>query len=87
LTGFATELLCAAGIPRDEAVVVATSLVGANLRGHDSHGVMRIPQYVGFVERGEYRSGVDLEIEHETPAGRLRRPLGMGQVRRRLLTW
>jgi uncharacterized oxidoreductase len=68
LTRFATELFEAAGVPGDEASIVATSLVGANLRGHDSHGVMRIPQYIGFVERGEYRSGVTLEVEQETPA-------------------
>ena len=59
LTRFAAELLAAAGVARDEAAVVAASLVGANLRGHDSHGVMRLPQYVGFIERGEYRHGVD----------------------------
>ncbi len=68
LTGFASDLLVAAGVPRDESSVVATSLVGANLRGHDSHGVMRIPQYVDFVERGEYRCGVGLEVVQETPA-------------------
>ncbi|MGP0064830.1 MAG: Ldh family oxidoreductase [Isosphaeraceae bacterium] len=68
LTGFGTELLIAAGVPRDEAAVVSASLVGANLRGHDSHGVMRIPQYVDYVERGNYRTGVDLEIVQETPA-------------------
>ena len=68
LTGFGTDLLIAAGVPRDEAAVVSASLVGANLRGHDSHGVMRIPQYVDFVERGNYRTGVDLKIVHETPA-------------------
>ena len=79
LTGFATELLCAAGVPRDEAVVVATSLVGANLRGHDSHGVMRIPQYVGFVERGEYRIGRGPGGRaRDARAGRLRRPMGLG---------
>ena len=68
LTRFAAELLLAAGVARDEAAVVAASLVGSNLRGHDSHGVMRLPQYVGFIERGEYRHGVDLKIERETPA-------------------
>lgn len=68
LTGFAAELLVAAGVPRAEAMVVATSLVGANLRGHDSHGLMRLPQYVGFLEQGHYRTGVDLIIRHETPA-------------------
>jgi uncharacterized oxidoreductase len=68
LTGFAADLLAAAGVPRDEASIVATSLVGANLRGHDSHGVMRLPQYAGFLQRGEYRPGVELTVEHETPA-------------------
>jgi uncharacterized oxidoreductase len=68
LERFATELFVAAGVPADEAGVVARSLVGANLRGHDSHGLMRVPQYLGFVEQGEYRLGVDLVCEHETPA-------------------
>jgi uncharacterized oxidoreductase len=60
--------LRAAGVPDEDAELVATSLVGANLRGHDSHGVMRIPQYLGFIERGEYRTGVTLKVEQETPA-------------------
>ncbi len=47
---------------------MAQNLVGSNLRGHDSHGVMRVPQYVEFVERGDYRLGVPLEVVHETPA-------------------
>ena len=41
LTDFATDLLAAGGLDRQEARLVATSLVGANLRGHDSHGVMQ----------------------------------------------
>lgn len=68
LTEFATELLVAVGVARDEALIVAASLVGSNLRGHDSHGVMRLPQYVGFLESGGYRHGVPLEIVSETPA-------------------
>ena len=40
---------------------------GANLRGHDSHGVMRIPQYLGFLDRGEYALGVELKVDRETP--------------------
>ena len=68
LTDFATELLAAAGVARDEAAIVADSLVGANLRGHDSHGVMRLPQYIDFIEKGQYRHGVGLKVERETPA-------------------
>jgi hydroxycarboxylate dehydrogenase B len=68
LIEFGTDLLAAAGVPRGDAAMVATSLVGANLRGHDSHGLMRVLQYVEFVERGEIRIGVDLQVEQETPA-------------------
>jgi uncharacterized oxidoreductase len=68
LIDFGTRLLMAVGVPDKDAAIVAFSLVGANLRGHDSHGVMRLLQYIGFVERGEVRVGVDLRIEQETPA-------------------
>jgi uncharacterized oxidoreductase len=68
LAEFTTQLLVAARVPRSDAEVVARSLVDANLRGYDSHGVMRVPQYVGFLERGQYRPGVGLRIERETPA-------------------
>ncbi len=65
---FAMNLMVAGGVPEAEAGVVVSSLVGANLRGHDSHGVMRIPQYLEFVRDGKVRCGVDLEILSETPA-------------------
>src|SRR6516162_1958916 len=68
LIEFAASLLAAVGVPRDDAALVATSLIEANLRGHDSHGVMRVIQYVEFVERREIRIGVELRVEHETPA-------------------
>jgi LDH2 family malate/lactate/ureidoglycolate dehydrogenase len=68
LIEFATNLLSGVGVPRGDAAAVATSLVGANLRGHDSHGVMRVLQYVDFIERGDIRIGVDLRVVQETPA-------------------
>jgi uncharacterized oxidoreductase len=68
LTEFVIRLFEAVGVSTADATTVANSLVGANLRGHDSHGVMRVPQYVDFLQRGEYRIGVDLEVEHETEA-------------------
>ena len=68
LTEFTTRVFAAAGVPEDESRTIASNLVGANLRGHDSHGVMRVPQYLGFLERGDYRAGVELTIDHESPA-------------------
>jgi uncharacterized oxidoreductase len=42
--------------------------VDANLCGHDSHGVMRAPQYVDFLKKGTYNAGVPLTVLQETPA-------------------
>lgn len=68
LLSFASSLLAAGGASADEAATVANSLVGANLRGHDSHGVMRIPFYVGRIAEGILQPGAEVTFEHETPA-------------------
>lgn len=68
LIDFVAAIFSAMSVPESEARLVAESLVGSNLRGHDSHGVMRATQYVGFLENGDYRTGVDLKVLHETPA-------------------
>ena len=64
---FAIDLLAAGGTTAEEAEVVGTSLIGANLRGYDSHGVMRIPFYLKMLEAGDAHSGADLSILSETP--------------------
>jgi LDH2 family malate/lactate/ureidoglycolate dehydrogenase len=46
-------ILRAAGSDPDIALEVARHLVRSNLSGHDSHGVIRVPQYVDRIERGE----------------------------------
>jgi uncharacterized oxidoreductase len=65
---FAQRLLAAGGMTPREAAIVAASLVGANLRGYDSHGVMRIPYYVQSLADGEMVSQAPLEIEEEGEA-------------------
>lgn len=67
LQTFATQLLTAGGATPDEAAVVADSLVQANLRGHDSHGVMRIPSYLQNVANGRIQTGQSLTIVKESP--------------------
>ncbi len=59
-------VLGAAGAPPEEALIVARELVEANLVGHDSHGVIRIPQYVDSMRRGEIDPGRPVEIANET---------------------
>ena len=56
------------GTAPEEARTVSDLLVSSNLAGHDSHGVVRIPQYVSAVERGQIQLGTTVEIERETDA-------------------
>jgi uncharacterized oxidoreductase len=87
LTDFAASLLTAGGARADEAVIVAESLVAANLRGHDSHGVVRIPSYLEKLDRHEAVPGAPLEILKETPAILMADGhWGFGQVQARRLT-
>jgi uncharacterized oxidoreductase len=68
LLAFARSLFVAGGVPADEAAVVAGSLVDANLCGHDSHGLIRIPQYLRHVAEGLLKPGAPLVTVKETPA-------------------
>jgi hydroxycarboxylate dehydrogenase B len=67
LTSFARDLFVAGGIDAGESQIIAGSLVDANLAGHDSHGVIRIPQYLKAFDDGVLRTGVALEVVSETP--------------------
>jgi uncharacterized oxidoreductase len=51
LTDMSKKMLTAGGVGATEADLVAKSLVEANLCGHDSHGVMRLPYYIDCVKK------------------------------------
>jgi uncharacterized oxidoreductase len=53
LTDFCAEIFQRVGSRPEEARAVAASLVDANLTGHDSHGVLRVPRYVDWVRSGD----------------------------------
>lgn len=59
--------LAAAGATENEASVVAAALVRANLAGRDSHGVMRLPQYLAGIDRGSIVTGAAIEIVRDSP--------------------
>jgi uncharacterized oxidoreductase len=52
LQGIAQRIFTAAGSDPDEARTIADYLVEANLRGHDSHGVGLIPNYLQHLAGG-----------------------------------
>ncbi|UIJ83259.1 Ldh family oxidoreductase [Rhizobium leguminosarum] len=68
LKAFATELLRAGGFTHSDADQTADLLVWANLRGIDSHGVLRIPRYIEMIEQGVMISGGAVETIRETGA-------------------
>ena len=68
LARFATDVFARAGLPRADAAVIAEVLVWANLRGVDTHGVLRIPRYVELIESGEMNPRPAIRIRTETPA-------------------
>ncbi len=67
LEEFAIALLDAGGATVEEARIVGRSLVDANLRGYDSHGVMRIPFYIEGLVKGETVSEAPFSILRDSP--------------------
>ena len=81
LQALATSIFASLGVPQDDASWVAQLLVRANLRGHDSHGVIRVPQYVGSIRKGETHPRPAMRVLAETPTTAiLDGDLGLGQV-------
>src|SRR5262245_44180622 len=66
LEQFAIALLAAGGATLREAQLVGRSLVSANLRGYESHGVMRLPFYVQAMADGEVVSQAPFSIMTES---------------------
>ena len=52
LTGFGAAVLHAEGVPPADASLLADSLVTAELWGHASHGMLRLPWYVARLRSG-----------------------------------
>lgn len=50
------------GCSAAEAEAVAFGLVDGNLTGHDSHGAIRTPRYVSWVETGRVKPGNQLSV-------------------------
>ena len=58
----------AAGCQPAEAERIATHLVSANLAGHDSHGVLRVPTYVTWLRDGRVLAGQSIQVVFENEA-------------------
>lgn len=63
----ATDLLRAHGVGSTDALTIAEQLVLADLRGVDTHGLIRLPGYIGRVEAGDLHPDHAPTVMHETP--------------------
>jgi LDH2 family malate/lactate/ureidoglycolate dehydrogenase len=60
-------IFSAAGAKQKDAIQIADILVANHLAGHDSHGILRIPEYLQSILDGEIDPKADPEIIQETP--------------------
>lgn len=66
LCAYAASIVRAAGSTPAEADKVAAQLVEANLRGHDSHGVVLVPEYVRNVRAGTLKPNQSAVVVKDT---------------------
>ena len=68
LRRFIRDVLVAQGARESDAGAVADGLIWANLRGVDGHGVSRLPNYLGFLKRGEIDTKAQTRLTHDRPS-------------------
>ncbi len=66
LIDFARRLLTAAAVSGDKADLVARSLVAANVRGVDSHGLQLLPFYLEQIQMGNMNIATDGHVVSES---------------------
>ena len=66
LTAWCRRIFLAAGVPPEVAHRVAESLVDSNLVGHDSHGVIRVEQYIEMLGDARINPRAEPRVVRET---------------------
>ena len=81
LTAFAAACLEALGLNADDARLVAETLVAANLRGVDSHGIVRLPHYATRLRNGTVKPRPQFTLKRTgASTATLDGDAGMGQL-------
>jgi len=71
LRALCTELLVKHDVPREDAEIIARCLVESDLRGVETHGVVRLPHYLNRVRLGLTKTRPNIRIERVTPVAAL----------------
>jgi len=62
LEAFVADIFASAGCSEDEGGRIGRYLVSANLSGHDSHGVVRVPRYATQKKNGTVVADVTVDV-------------------------
>src|ERR1700741_2196676 len=68
LIDFVADVFAHSESSPEEARRIATYLTTANLTGHDSHGVIRVPVYIRWKKTGSVGPNQTAEVVVDTPA-------------------
>jgi LDH2 family malate/lactate/ureidoglycolate dehydrogenase len=80
LTRFCEEVLVSLTMPREDAEVVADSLVRANLEGANSHGMSRLPIYAQWIREGRISAQPKTGVDRSGSVRRVDGGNALGQV-------
>ncbi len=81
LAQFTAACLEKLGLPLADARLVAETLVESNLRGVDSHGVVRLPHYATRLRKGSIKPRPNITVKRTGPAtAMVEGDAGMGQL-------
>jgi L-2-hydroxycarboxylate dehydrogenase (NAD+) len=71
LAAFIYRTFTAAGLPADDAQTLANLMVEADLRGSDTHGVIRLPLYVRRLRAGGINAAPNIRMVSDRPSAAL----------------
>src|SRR5580692_4506576 len=68
LVAFIVRAFGAAGVPAEDAQTLADLMVEADLRGSDTHGVIRLPLYVRRIRAGGVNTKPNIRVISDRPS-------------------
>jgi LDH2 family malate/lactate/ureidoglycolate dehydrogenase len=71
LAAFIAHAFIAAGLPAADAEILAGLMVEADLRGSDTHGVIRLPLYVRRIRAGGVNAKPNIRVTSDRPSAAL----------------
>ncbi|AHV98724.1 Ldh family oxidoreductase [Paenibacillus sabinae] len=77
---FVQSVLISLNVPEEDAIITADSLIRADLEGHGSHGISRLPVYSRRIREGRISASPDIAAERHGAVLTVDGGNGLGQV-------